>query len=127
MVESLDGGVIVVAEQGGRIVGELHAYPYRQRRLDHVLSHLTIAVHPDAQGQGLGRRLFESLLTEVLEHRPRITRIELICQESNTRALALYESLGFRREGRLEEGIKAAAGGLENDIPMGWLRSRAGS
>jgi putative acetyltransferase len=69
--------------------------------------------------------LFEALLADVRANRPDITRIELITQESNVRGQRLYESVGFRREGKLEEGIRnQKTGVIENDIPMGWLRSR---
>jgi ribosomal protein S18 acetylase RimI-like enzyme len=123
--DSLATGLIFVAEGDGRMLGEIHAYPYGQWRLKHVLSHLTIAVHPEAQGKGVGRMLFDALLGDVRANRPDITRVELITQESNVRGQRLYESVGFRREGKLEQGIRNQQSGLlENDIPMGWLRSR---
>jgi ribosomal protein S18 acetylase RimI-like enzyme len=46
-----------------------------------------------------------------------------IARESNQKALAFYQSLGFVREGRLEGRIRGA-GGPEADIPMAWLRGR---
>lgn len=42
-------------------------------------------------------------------------------QRPGDRAL---QSLGFQREGQLEGRIRRADGGLEADIPMGWLRTR---
>lgn len=121
-------GVLLVAEAPGLagLAGELHAYRNGLRRFDHVLSGLTVAVHPDVQGQGLGRRLFEALLAEVQAHRPEILRIELITQQSNVRGQRLYESMGFRRQGVFERGIRAADGSLEDDIPMAWLRAEGG-
>jgi ribosomal protein S18 acetylase RimI-like enzyme len=122
---SLADGVLLVAEVAGRpgLAGELHTYTNGLRRFNHVLSSLTVAVHPETQGRGIGRRLFEALLAEVRVHRPAITRIELFTQESNTRAQQLYRSVGFRHQGRFEEGIRNANGGLETDLPMAWLRS----
>ena len=128
MTRSLNHGVIVVAEDSASqaIVGELHAYPYGLRRLNHVLTSLTIVVHPDTQGQGVGRQLFETLLREVREGRPDILRVELIVQESNEHARRLYESVGFRVEGRLTDGIINIKTGLpETDLPMAWIRSLA--
>lgn len=126
ITRSLRNGVIVVAEDSAThvIAGELHAYPYGVRRLAHVLTSLTIVVDPDAQGQGIGRQMFETLLHEVRENRPDILRIELIVQESNPYARRLYESVGFRVEGRLTDGIMNTKTGLpETDLPMAWLRS----
>jgi putative acetyltransferase len=117
-----DGIQVVAVDLTNVIVAELHAYRSGLRRFAHILSSLTVAVHPDAQGQGIGRRLFLRLFEE-LELRSDITRVELVTQESNTRGRRLYESLGFRQEGRFEGGIQRFDGGFEADIPMAWTRS----
>ncbi len=124
ITRSLSSGIIVVAvDESGAIVGELHAYPYGLRRLAHVLTSLTVVVHPNAQGQRVGRRMFDALLLEVREHRPNILRVELIVQESNPHARRLYESVGFRVEGRLIDGIMNTQTGLpETDLAMAWVR-----
>jgi len=124
VADSLARGIILVAELPGmaELAGELHAYRSDLEVLNHVMGDLTVAVHPRAQGQGIGRQLFNRLLDEVKQHHPDVTRVELITQEGNVRALHLYESLGFRREGRLEGRIRAPNGGFEADIPMAWCR-----
>lgn len=124
---SLERGIIVVAEFAGtsRLAGEIHAYRSDIELFSHVLGDLTIAVHPDAQGQGVGRRMFSRLLDEVKADHADISRVELITSDSNARAQRLYESLGFRQEGRLEGRIRSVNGGVEADIPMAWLRPRA--
>ena len=124
VASSLRRGVLLVAELPGLagLAGELHAWRSGLRVFDHVLGELTVAVHPSAQGRGVGRRLFEVLLDIVTRELPAVSRIELVAQEGNERALHLYESVGFRREGKLVDRIRAAAGGLEADIPMAWLR-----
>jgi ribosomal protein S18 acetylase RimI-like enzyme len=124
VAQSLDRGILIVAEFPGsaRLAGEIHAYRSDLHVFNHVLGELTIAVHPEAQGQGIGRRMFTQLLDEVRSDHPDVTRVELITQEGNLRALRLYEGLGFRREGRLEGRIRTGTGSVEADIPMGWLR-----
>ena len=121
---SLRRGVLLVAEVPGLpgLAGELHAWRSDLRVFEHVLGDLTVAVHPAAQGRGVGHLLFTVLLDFVTRELPGVSRIELITQESNHRALRLYESVGFRREGRLEGRIRSPGGGLEADIPMAWLR-----
>lgn len=121
---SLQGGVLLVAELEGLpgLAGELHAYRSDIRVFARVLGDLTVAVHPGAQGKGIGRQLFTRLLDLVTREHPDITRVELIAQEGNARALHLYESMGFRREGRLEGRIRNPDGSIEADIPMAWLR-----
>jgi ribosomal protein S18 acetylase RimI-like enzyme len=124
VLKSLDQGIILVAELEGLpgLAGELHAYRSELRIFRHVLGELTVAVHPLAQGQGIGRKLFERLLDTVIRDHPDITRVELITQETNHRALRLYEGVGFRREGRLAARIMGPDGSLDADIPLAWLR-----
>jgi len=121
---SLERGLLLVAELPGLVglAAELHAYRSELRVFAHVLGDLTVAVHPNAQGRGIGRQLFTRLLDEVANNHSDITRVELVTQESNVRALQLYESVGFRREGRLEGRIRGPTGGVEADIPMAWHR-----
>lgn len=125
---SLARGVIVVAEGPSvpGLMGELHTYRDDIAALSHVLAHLTVAVHPAAQGRGVGRALFEALLRIVELERPAIERIELMVRESNVRGRRLYEAVGFVEDGRLERHVRAASGELEADITMGWLRPRRG-
>ncbi|MES2325213.1 MAG: GNAT family N-acetyltransferase [Pseudomonadota bacterium] len=122
MHKAAANGLEFVGETDGRIVGEIHASGPGIASLDSLLCELTIAVAPDCQGQGVGRALFRALLDAVIHERPRITRVELFVRESNTRARALYASLGFVEEGRLRARVRNAEGVAEADIVMGWLR-----
>ena len=88
-----------------------------------MLSELTIAVDPDAQGKGLGRRIFETFMNIVETERPKVSRVELIARESNTKAIQFYETLGFVIEGRMKNRIASVGGGYESDIAMAWLRA----
>lgn len=125
--EALARGYCLVARTGdGAIAGEIHAYDLGIAKLSHVLGELTIAVHPAHQGAGVGRALFRRLLDIVERERPDILRVELGAQESNTRAIAFYESLGFVMEGRMERRIAIGDGRYEADLLMAWLRKGAG-
>jgi ribosomal protein S18 acetylase RimI-like enzyme len=79
-----------------------------------------LVVDPDFQGKKIGRTILMIFLDEIVKNRPDIGKVELIARESNQRAIALYQSVGFLIEGRLEMRIKAADGYYEADIPMGW-------
>ncbi|MES2149682.1 MAG: GNAT family N-acetyltransferase [Pseudomonadota bacterium] len=122
MHKALADGVEFVYEQDGRILGEIHSARTGLACFAHLLTDLTIAVAPQCQGRGVGRRLFQALLDEVLENMPHIQRIELFARDSNVRARALYESLGFIEEGRLRARVNDANGVPEADTIMGWLR-----
>jgi ribosomal protein S18 acetylase RimI-like enzyme len=103
---SLRIGITLVAEQDGnsRILGEIHVWPSETRQLGHCLTNLTVAVDPAAQGHGVGRTLFEGMITAARAN-PQFRLIELYCREDNQRAIALYQSLGFVFEGRLKSRV----------------------
>jgi putative acetyltransferase len=115
-------GVELVWEEEGRIVGEIHASCPGIKALAHLLTDLTIAVAPDAQGRGVGRGLFQALLDEVLHRMPHIHRVELFARVSNERARKLYRTLGFVEEGRLRARVNNSRGVAEDDTLMGWIR-----
>jgi putative acetyltransferase len=102
-------------------VAEVHACKAGIQVFDHVLGDVTLAIHPDFQGKKVGRTIFTIFLEEVARNRPDVGKVELITRESNHRAIRLYESLGFRIEGRLEMRVRRPDGTLEADIPMGWI------
>jgi len=58
----------------------------------------TIAVAPEAQRQGVARRIFASLMAELLQ--AAITEVTLEVRAANLPAIALYRSLGFMEAGR---------------------------
>lgn len=122
MTRAAVNGVELVCEEDGRLVGEIHASGAGIASLAHLLADLTIAVAPEAQGRGVGRRLFQALLDHVIAAMPHVTRVELFARDSNTRARALYASLGFVEEGRLRARVNNSRGQAETDIVMGWLR-----
>ncbi|MBP6822188.1 MAG: GNAT family N-acetyltransferase, partial [Acidobacteria bacterium] len=109
--------------ESGQIVGEIHAYALGPKVFAHVLGELTIAVHPEHQGQKLGKALFTELLRQVSESRPDILRVELIARESNQKAIEFYQKLGFKIEGRFVDRIQSVGDGVEADIPMAWRRA----
>lgn len=96
--------LILVAErpdaQGEpQVVGNAGLHPAGiQLRRRHVMG-LGIAVHPDAQGQGVGRALMQALC-DWADRWGQVLRIELTVFVDNARAIALYQQFGFRQEGR---------------------------
>lgn len=121
--KSMDGGLIIVGEHpelAGEFIAAIHAYKTGIAVFDHVLSHTTLVVHPDFQGRQIGKTLLTIFLDEIARNRPDIGKVELITRESNTRAINLYQSRGFRIEGRMEMRIRTREGTYEADIPMGW-------
>jgi len=102
------------------IIAEIHCYKPTPKVFHHVLSELTIVIHPDFHGQGIGKIIFTQMLEYIIADRPDILRVELIARESNQKAIGLYKNLGFIEEGRLEKRILNQQNLFEADIPMAW-------
>jgi len=117
LTKSLATGVALSAWSGGSIAGEIHAGRLGPRQFDNSLTELTIAVHPDFQGRGVGGLLFEALFSEARKHRG-LTRVELFCREGNRHAVRLYQRLGFVIEGRFVRRVVLADGTVEDDLAM---------
>lgn len=81
---------------------------------------LTIAVAPDWQGYGLGRKLMDAVLAKA--HGERIESVFLEVDEINKPAIALYRKLGFFQVGgrpeyyRDRSGRKSAALVMRRDL-----------
>ncbi|MBL8821968.1 MAG: GNAT family N-acetyltransferase [Planctomycetia bacterium] len=127
VARAMKSGFSFVAQLPSReaVIGEIHAYALGPKVFSHVLGELTIAVDPDTQGKGIGRLLFEHLLHSAKHERKDILRVELIARESNHKAIAFYQKLGFQIEGKMAGRIRGTDGKLEADIPMAWFRQHA--
>jgi ribosomal protein S18 acetylase RimI-like enzyme len=119
-----NGGLAFGAfERGsGQLLGLITSRKLALKAFEHILSSVTIGVHPDFQKKGVGRRLFVDFLEHVQLQRDDITRVELVARDSNEKMIQFYESMGFRREGRFEKRVRNSDGTFEADIPMGWLK-----
>ena len=89
--------IMLVAEIGGRIVGEL------TMRIAEKRAAFGMMVAAPVRGRGIGRRLLVAAIDAARERA--IERIDLEVYAHNTVALGLYESLGFVTAGpaRIEE------------------------
>ena len=118
---SLKKGLILLAKSDTEIIGEIHAYIPNIFAFRHILSDLTIVVHPDYQGMGVGRKLFTRFLDTVKTHYRHILRIELYVRAHNHKTHSFYKSLGFADEGRHENKILNSDLTLETPIHMAWF------
>jgi aminoglycoside 2'-N-acetyltransferase I len=88
------GGVHVLARDGDRLVGHASVVPRRIRFGDEPWRTVgyveAVAVDPDLQGQGIGRRLMQCLQVEFADRWP-------VALLSTGRARAFYASLGWER------------------------------
>jgi ribosomal-protein-alanine N-acetyltransferase len=82
-----------VGREDGRIVGYICLWEVADEL--HVTN---VAVHPDARRRGFARALLESVFARARAAGNRMVLLEV--RPSNTEALTLYESFGFRVVGR---------------------------
>ncbi|MEL6482664.1 MAG: GNAT family N-acetyltransferase [Pseudomonadota bacterium] len=75
-----------------------------------------IAVAEAARGQGVGTALMAAVADEARSRRMKLIRLDVI--DSNPRARALYERLGFEAVGRSETGILAPLLGFKGATVM---------
>jgi putative acetyltransferase len=118
---SLKNGLSLVAEKNSEIVGEIHAYTPDILAFRHMLTDLTIVIHPDHQNKGIGKKLFRKFLQIVREEFHHILRVELYVREENKPIVRFYESLGFINEGRQENKILNTSNQLETPLHMAWF------
>jgi putative acetyltransferase len=116
-----DGVSRAIWMSDGSLAAEIHAIRMTPRQFGHVLTDLTVAVHPDWQHKGFGTLLFKALTDAARAMDPRVTRIELMAREGNAGAIRLYQRAGFRIEGRFEARVRLPDGTIEDDIAMAML------
>ena len=76
----------------------------RAGRRNRYTMHLVIAIRATHVGRGHGRALMGA--AEGFARREGVRRIELTVQVDNARAIRLYESAGFEREGRRRRAVR---------------------
>lgn len=107
----------VIAVHEGKIIGWCDITALDRPIFAHVGS-LGIGVLAPFRGQGVGKALITRALQ--LAKQKGLTRIELTVREHNTPAIALYESLGFVKEGVHKNGVRID-GIYENHVFMALL------
>jgi len=88
-------GGILVAERDGVVVGYVSCRVDLRTRIGSIPN---LAVHPDFQGEGLGKQLIQAALAYHRSLGMKFVRIETL--EQNHRCMALYPRLGFREIAR---------------------------
>jgi GNAT superfamily N-acetyltransferase len=105
------GGMIYFALIGDEVVGTCAVMPHGPCTLELA----KMAVHPDAQGRGIGRLLGEACIAFA-----RQTDAHILMLRSNSRltpALRLYERLGFRHA-PMPDGVEYARADVYMELPL---------
>ena len=103
-------GRTVVLEEDGDILGSATMGPNRPGRGSHVGT-ASFMVAPEARGRGVGRALGEHVVQWHRERGFHAIQFNAVV-ETNTAAVRLWESLGFRVVGTVPEAFDSRAHGL---------------
>lgn len=101
-----ESGCFYVYEVEGQVQG-FYKVQRHLGRAAHVAYLGTLAVAPEAKGQGVARHMMSEAIDK-LRHAG-IRRVELTVEADNPRAIAFYERFGFSYEGRQRAGYKRAS------------------
>ena len=95
------GTCFVAVEQGGIVGTILTGHDGRRGTISHM------AVSPDCQGRGIGRRLVEAALSALREQG--INKVNLVAFAANEKGNAFWEKMGFARRTDLAYRDRALA------------------
>lgn len=111
---------VVTEGEDGEVIGSyrVHRFKHRMRHVAHIAS---VGLMPSVQGRGIGRRMMEGIIERLKGDG--IKRIELTVASDNPRAMWLYESLGFAREGVFPRYFRRAGEDeYKDEVAMGmWV------
>lgn len=113
------GGVHLVADLGGEIVGWCDIVPHSFEGMRHC-GRLGMGVRKDLRSRGIGRALLDAAIRRAFAGG--LERIELEVFASNHGAVEMYRRFGFECEGRKVAGRKLD--GVTDDILL-WAKRRA--
>jgi len=109
-----DDHLVFVLEEGGDVVGSLGMHP---TATPGVLA-IGMWILPRWRGRGGGRMLVEAALAARPAH---VHKIELEAFPDNEPAIALYEAMGFEREGLRRRHLPRRDGSLRDCLMMARL------
>ena len=95
---------VVAVDEDGTILGSATFGPNHMGPASHI-ANASFMVDPDRAGKGVGRALGEHVLTEARAEGYRAMQFNAVV-ETNTRAVALWRSLGFEVIATLPEGFR---------------------
>lgn len=77
----------------------------KQKKFSHIAHLSGIYVKQEYRGQGIGRMLFEKRIAEAFLN-PKVVKLKLIVNTSQTNAINLYKSCGFEIVGEMKKEFK---------------------
>lgn len=111
--------LLVGCAEGGRPVATAFLRLNEHRLMRHWIGLVTVMVHPDRQGGGVGRELMAAAASAAHRVDPAFTGIRLTCRGGHGLE-RFYASCGYREVGRVPGAIKVADDDYRDDVTL-WL------
>ena len=92
----------LVCEQDGEILGYAYAGPFRKRAAYRFTLESAVYVDPKQTGKGIGRALYDALLSELSTH-SECRMLMGVITIPNEPSIRLHENLGFEKVGVMRE------------------------
>ncbi len=108
--------LLLIAKLNSAIIGFLFFISNSKKKASHT-GEFGVSVHPDHQGQGVGKRLIETLLQWARKN-SQIEKVVLQVFATNKKAIELYKKIGFIEEGRHIKAIKQPDGTYVDIVQM---------
>ena len=96
----LEKGIIYIFSHNNNDAG-MFKFIHQPHRNSHITYLGGLAIHPNFAGKGYGTKMMEEII--LLGKETGVLRIELSAATINEKAIALYEKMGFKKEGVLEK------------------------
>ncbi|SDO55497.1 Acetyltransferase (GNAT) family protein [Streptococcus equinus] len=103
----------LVAKEADELVGTCNYCGFRKARLAHR-AEIGIAVKKDYWNQGIGRKLLTRLIALAKQSGLKVLSLEV--RSDNSRAIHLYESLGFQKIGTFKHFMEINGKAVDFDI-----------
>jgi putative acetyltransferase len=115
-VSGLEGGTLLLAFDGGRVVGVAMIFGRGRTRFKGISQFVTY-LHQDYHGKGLGTYLARTILQEAKAKGFHRVSLEVVAE--NTGAVKAYERAGFVHEGRMKDAFLDDDGKYHDELIMG--------
>lgn len=112
-----------VAVEDGRVLGWAALTPVSDREVYRGVAEVSIYLHPDAQGRGLGRTLLETLIES--SERGGLWTLQAGIFPENTASIRLHEACGFKLLGVRERIGRHEFGGASRWRDVALLERRS--
>jgi RimJ/RimL family protein N-acetyltransferase len=112
--------LLLVAAHGNKIVGLMNFSCHKKTKMSHS-GEMGVSVRPGYQQNGIGRAMLRLLLIWA-ETVDMVEKIILNVFHTNLHGIRLYQSLGFKPEGRQVRAIRQPDGSYADMITMSYFK-----